>query len=255
MYLSRVCVEVDGLVPEQRSRRGPHPGDQELFGTEAVAQLRPACGDLAWLLNHGYAPGSSLKLVGDRYRLKQRQRIAVSRVCCSDRAAEGRRRSQLDIKQVVGQELWLDGFNVLVTLEAALGGGVVLKGRDGCLRDMSSMHGTYRKTSDSAEALRLLGQVVGKLGVARCCWYFDSPVSNSGRVVELVRGIAAENDWPWEAQTTADPDQLLSHCEAPIVTADSAVLDRAARWFNLTRQVVESCIPAAWIIDFANGAE
>ena len=35
--------------------------------------------DLSWLLEKGYADRSALKLVGDRYRLRQRQRTADRR--------------------------------------------------------------------------------------------------------------------------------------------------------------------------------
>ncbi|MEE2935698.1 MAG: DUF5616 domain-containing protein [Planctomycetota bacterium] len=34
----------------------------------------------------------------------------------------------------------MDGYNVLVSVEAAFGGGVILQGQDACYRDMASMH-------------------------------------------------------------------------------------------------------------------
>jgi hypothetical protein len=36
-----------------------------------------------------------------------------------------------------------------------------------------------------------------------------------------------------------------------IVTADSVILDRCARWANLARSIVTSCIPQAWVIDLS----
>src|SRR6266404_1471952 len=45
--------------------------------------------------------------------------------------------------------LLIDGFNLILTLESALGGGVMLVGRDGCYRDMASVHGTYRRVEET----------------------------------------------------------------------------------------------------------
>ena len=66
-------------MPDRRRHRGAHPRDRELFAPERIEDLRRAVGDLSWLLSRGYAPTSSLKIVGDRYDLAQRQRTAVAR--------------------------------------------------------------------------------------------------------------------------------------------------------------------------------
>jgi Protein of unknown function (DUF434) len=63
-------------VPDKRTHRGPHPVDAQLFAPENWPQLQAAVADLSWLLGRGYASVASLKLVGDRYRLDQRQRAA-----------------------------------------------------------------------------------------------------------------------------------------------------------------------------------
>jgi len=38
---------------DSRSHRGAHPKDPDLFHADAVAGLRTAAGDLAWLLERG----------------------------------------------------------------------------------------------------------------------------------------------------------------------------------------------------------
>ena len=48
------------------------------------------CHDLSWLLGRGYAIVSAVKLVGDRWSLTERQRMAVRRAACSDEARAGR---------------------------------------------------------------------------------------------------------------------------------------------------------------------
>ena len=107
--------------------RGPHPDDLRLFAPECWPQLRAATDDLAWLLDHGYAMTSSLKLVGDRYHLQARQRIAVERCVAATAALAERQSRELAPDAVARQTLWLDGYNVLTTVEAALAGGVLAR--------------------------------------------------------------------------------------------------------------------------------
>lgn len=240
-------------MPDKRAHRGPHPDDERLFAPEHRPQLRESVRDLSWLLSRGYAPVSALKIVGDRYRLDQRQRNAVSRCSCSDEAREGRRRSRVELAGVAGMTLLLDGYNVLTSIEAALAGGVILHARDSCFRDLASIHGTWRKVAETVPAVALLGEFLEQLHVAHAVWYLDKPVSNSGRLKTLLREVAAARGWSWEINLVADPDRLLCATSELIATADSAVLDECSRWVNLARGAIEQDVPYARIVDLSFG--
>src|SRR3954465_14357245 len=121
-------------MPDSRKHRGPGPQDAEWFGADAAPTLATAVADLSWLLSRGYAEPSSLKLVGDRYRLVERQRAAVLRSACPHAALTGRRPREVGHRCLGGRPLRIDGFNLTLTLESALGGGVIVGGRDGCFR-------------------------------------------------------------------------------------------------------------------------
>ncbi len=238
-------------MPDTRSHRGPHPEDGRLFGPAAWPVLREATADLSWLLSRGYAPASALKLVGDRYQLDARQRIAVGRAACSDAERTGRACRQVPLTALAGLTLAIDGYNVLTTVEAALAGGVILQARDETFRDMASMHGSFRRVAETRPALQLLGQTLKDLGLARCRWYLDRPVSNSGRLKRLIEEMAASAGWPWEVELATSPDALLVAAQCPVASADSAVLDRCARWVNLARHVVLCHVRGAWIVDLS----
>src|SRR5690606_30012086 len=156
------------VMPDERQHRGRHPDDDRLFAPAAWPRLRSAVSDLSWLQGRGYAAPSALKLVGDRYQLEQRQRIAVARCACSDEALASRIGRQVSTAALRGQELALDGFNVLMTVEAALAGGVLLAARDGCLRDMASVHGTYRQVAETEPAVELLARMLATWEVSHC---------------------------------------------------------------------------------------
>jgi hypothetical protein len=234
-------------MPDHRKHRGPHPEDARLFDPAAGALLREAARDLCWLFSRGYPHASALKLVGDRYELVARQRTAVSRCCCGEAAAARRRSCQRDAAELQGATLWVDGYNVLTTIEAALAGGVILAARDGVYRDMASMHGSYRRVSETAPALELIGRTMAALEIPRCRWLLDRPVSNSGRLKQLIELTAQSRGWRWEAELVLDPDPLLAACDEVVATADSAVLDQCRAWFNLAREVVVRHIPEAFL--------
>ncbi|MGD0896526.1 MAG: DUF434 domain-containing protein [Thermoguttaceae bacterium] len=238
-------------MPDQRRHRGPHPDDLRWFAPDAWPVLRQAVADLGWLLGRGYARQSSLKLVGDRHGLVARQRVAVSRCACGDEEAARRVEHQAGPAALRGRPLWLDGYNVLTTVEAALAGGVLLAARDGALRDMASMHGSYRKVEETQPALDLLGRTLARLGVSEAVWLLDRPVSNSGRLKRLMEDRAVARRWPWRVELVADPDRVLVDIPEIVATADSAILDRCRRWFNLARVAIARGVPSARLVDLS----
>jgi len=238
-------------VPDTREHRGPHPADAELFAPTLLARLREAVADFSLLLTKGYAQKSALKLVGDRFCLTQRQRLAVMRSSCSDQQQQSRRARCVPVEALAGQPLAIDGYNLLITLEAALSGGLIFKGRDGCFRDLASIHGTYHKVEETIPAIKLIGEFLTEIHVASALWLLDSPVSNSGRLKTLIGQLARESHWPWEIRLTISPDAELSRMDTIIVSTDSVVVDACTRWTNLAAEMVTRRLPATAMIDLS----
>ncbi len=243
---------------DSRRHRGPHPLDEQLFSPEALPALRDAVNDLSWLRGRGYAEQSAMKLVGDRYQLRQRQRVAARRCACSDAGVQKRASTQLAPSELRGRRLEIDGLNVITTIEVALSGGVLLLGRDGCMRDMASFHGSYRLVQETERAVGMLVEVVGSLDVAEATVYVDRPVSNSGRLAATIRDAAARDEVAIEAQTADRVDELLVASESVVATSDSAILDTCGAWLNLARLVVElhaETLERSWLLDLGGPEE
>lgn len=239
-------------MPDQRRHRGPHPQDPELFGESSLTRLRHATSDLSWLLSRGYAIPSSLKLVGDRYALTARQRLAVSRSACSDDAAARRARHRVESVDLQLCELWIDGYNVLTSVEAALAGGVILHGQDSCFRDMASMHGSYRRVEETIPAIDQIGRHLESRGVQVSHWLLDRPVSNSGRLKQWLLERSTSHGWKWEVELVPDPDPILCVCPHLVASADSQILDKADQWTNLARDVIETQLPNSWVVNLSD---
>lgn len=238
-------------MPDLRRHRGPHPEDPLLFAAEWENDLRAATRDLSWLLTRHYASPSAIKVVGDRYALNARQRVAIARCACGDQQLTSRRQRQVEISCLQQQQLWIDAYNVLTSVEAALSGGVILEARDGCYRDMASMHGSYRKVEETVPAISIVGDVLARWGVTGCRWLLDAPVSNSGRLKTMLRETGQDHGWNWDVELVANPDTLLVYADSIVASADSHVLDHAPRWFNLAREAIDLRVPSAWKVDLS----
>lgn len=235
-------------MPDSRRHRSAAPPDRALFARERLAALREAVAHFSWLLSHGYGEVSALKIVGDRFDLASRAREAVLRSSCADDARAVRREKEVDETQLGGEKLWIDGYNVLTTVESALGGGVILAARDGCLRDLASVHGTWRKVEETVPAIELCGAFLERQGLSEITWVFDKPVSNSARLKQLLARTAEMRGWEWELALSPNADKTLIESGAVVASADRVVLERCARWFNLARSVVTAHAPSAWIL-------
>jgi hypothetical protein len=239
-------------MPDKRIHRGPHPADDKLFADDKIDDLRSALGDFSLLLTKGYADKSALKLVGDRFSLTERQRLAVMRSACSDQQLASRREREVKIADLVGQSVASDGYNVLITIEAAMSGGVIFKGRDGCFRDLASIHGTYRKVTETIPAVQLIGSFLKEIGVTKSLWLLDSPVSNSGRLKTLIGQLAEKNSWSWEIRLSLSPDAELIKGGAIVASSDSVVLDGCRKWTNLAAEIINNKLTSTRVIDLAN---
>ncbi|HEX8137991.1 MAG TPA: DUF434 domain-containing protein [Pyrinomonadaceae bacterium] len=238
------------MSPDNRQHRGPHPSDGRLFHARQQGALRAAVRELSWLLTHGYSLKSALKLVGDRHGLTERQRLAVARAACSEQSLEERRARRLPVEAARGQHLIIDGFNLVITLEAALSGGLVILCRDDCLRDLSGVHGSYRSVEETERAVQMTGEALAHLGPASVRWLLDKPISNSGRLAQKVRDLAQEHAWPWTVEVVFNPDaEISASAETVAVTSDSSILDRAARWLNFNGYLIDKYLPQAWVVD------
>lgn len=240
-------------MPDRRTHRGPHPEDANLFDASHHAALRRAMEEHAYLLSRGYTEASVLQVVGNHHNLTQRQRMALRRSGCSDESLSRRRKSHTPLSRCRGGPVGIDGYNLLITIESALSNGLILVGRDGCYRDLASVHGTYRKVEETLPAIRLIADHLRAAEISRVDWYLDRPVSNSGRLRALILDALSDDNATWDIELVDNPDRVLAEYECPVVSSDSWVLDRCNRWVNLGGDIIDEHIPDCWKVDMRPG--
>lgn len=202
-------------------------------------------------MGRGYAIVAALKLVGDRYGLTARQRLAVSRAACSDEQRAARLAKCLPVEKAEGKSLIVDGFNLIITVEAAMSGGLLIRARDLCIRDLSSVHGSYRSVEETESAIGLVGEALETIRTANVRWLLDRPVSNSGRLAQRIKEIAGARGWPWTVEAVFNPDELMQASTAIAVTSDSVILDHAQAWLNLNHHLMTRYLSDSWLIDLS----
>ncbi len=167
---------------------------------------------------------------------------------CSESARQFRKSKQIDPTGVRNGTLQIDGFNLIISLEVALSGGLLMRGADGAMRDLAGLRGSYNTVQETDTALALIGEILGDLNIKTARFFLDSPVSNSGRL----RARIVEHARAWGQTVTVElvtnPDGLLKG-QLCVVSSDSVVLDDAGSWFNFLDFAVNSRIDAAWVVD------
>ena len=224
-------------LPDKRKHRGPDPRDAKLFGPAPLRLLRQAAEDLQEFFERGYSRDATITLVGNKYQLQKRQRTVLMRGAWGRTHSASRRDRTVRAEAALPSRVVVDGFNVVVATEALFSGGLLVRGTDGLLRDLSSVHGNYRTVHETRMAVqRLCEQLQG----IEATWFLDRPVSNSGRLASLIR------EHGFDAECVDDCDAALGSSGLPVATSDGIVVDRGAGGVDLVGRLVE---PQHWVVD------
>ncbi|MDO3426365.1 DUF434 domain-containing protein [Chryseobacterium sp. APV1] len=220
--------------------RGKNTGDDTLFGSaKQLEKMKLAVQDMQYLLSRNYAEKASSELVGNHYRLKTRQIQAVRGASTSETQLQNRKSKQLEISELKTKTIYLDGFNVLILLESLLSGAYIFEGTDGCFRDLSGVFGTYKRVNQTQKAIELVASFLHKSHAEKLIWIFDKPVSNSGRIKQMIMDFAIENNLNWNVELEFNPDKFLAENAEILVTSDAWILDHCKSWFNLIGYLIQ----------------
>lgn len=232
--------------------RGYCPTDRRDFGEGMLPLLRAAQRDIAYLVDRGYDLERAVTFVGNRFQFSARQRTALTRATCSAAVLE-HRRARLVAGGVSGETVSIDGFNLIITLEAALSPQTtLLRCMDGTVRDLCGLHGTYRIIESTKEALGWIGAALQERQTGAAIFYLDAPVSNSGRLREAILEEMARVALPCEVHLVPNADAELWGKQR-VISSDGIVLDRCESWLNLAREIIASQLPGRRLVDLSCG--
>ena len=231
------------------AKRGYTPEDEKNFSPDAVERMRIASRHIQYLINEGYDLKQATVFVGNHFLLSERQRLAIMRSVAKDQDLAERKSKQLPLSELKGKEVWIDGFNTVITLEVLLSDSLLFTCMDGTIRDLAALRGTYRLIPETTEAVQLMFDILQEASVGKVNILLDEPVSNSGRLKSLIAETAeskysssliaetAEQNksFDLDIRILRDVDRTLYGKEG-VITSDSIILDHCTSWFNLTSE-------------------
>ena len=232
------------------AKRGYVPDDERNFSSEAIEIMRTASQHISYLLEEGYNLKQATVFVGNHFLLSERQRLAIMRSVASRQQQSERQRKLVPVSGLKGQEVWIDGFNTIITMEVLLCDSLLFKGMDGTIRDLAALRGTYRLIPETAAAIKLMFAELQKVGTGKVNILLDEPISNSGRLKALIADIAEAERYTFDLdiRIQRDVDRTL-YQKSLVISSDSIILDHCISWINLTAECMkrmDGCAIQVW---------
>lgn len=139
------------------------------------------------------------------------------------------------------EEVHIDGFNTIITLEVDLSKSLIIKSMDETIRDLAGLRGTYSVIDKTEVAIKLIGEFLLEHKIKKAIFYLDKPVSNSGRlkmkILEVLEGLGLQIE-VWNIDNV---DSVLKLKEN-VVSSDAIILDSCISWINLNMYIIKDKI-------------
>ena len=223
------------MTDRTNARRGYVPDDERNFSADGLATMRKASRHVEYLINEGYDLKQATTFVGNHFLLSERQRLAIMRSLATKEQLEIRESKRLELSKLYGQNVWIDGFNMVITLEVLQSDSVLIECMDGTIRDLAALRGTYRIIPETAGAVGMLFDSLREINISKAAILLDEPISNSGRLKALIADIGENYPFSLDIQIQKDVDRTL-YGKENVITSDSIILDRCLTWANLTAE-------------------
>ena len=219
-----------------------------------LTSLSLAAGELRFLLERDYPRQRSLRLVGDCRALSASEREVLRRGVVSPQAAARRRAKLRGLDDLAGQPVGLDGHNVLITLESALVGRILVRADDGVIRDIAQAARGFRISEETGRAVEIVLSLLAQWGAAEAHFFLDEPVSFSGRLAAIIRDKMAGHGLAGTAEAVPVPERQLKAFEGLVASSDGELIEACARPLDLASLILEKAWPESpkgMIVDLA----
>jgi hypothetical protein len=220
--------------------------DDLAFDDAAIARLKLAAEEVAWLTGRGYPLDVVGELVARHHTLSEGHRAALACGTCSEPQYRRRAAREIEPEDVAKRPLAIDAIDAVAALEAALAGRHVLQTLDGTVRAFGVDRATYVPSGSADEAIDLLLAAAKELRPSLVKLYVDESCAGAqdlaARLGERAKVAKAKAEVALVPSTTK-----ALRKERQIVTGDAESLDACAGWLNLVGRVAVA-VPGAKIV-------
>ena len=184
--------------------------------------IKKAIEDFKYLINRGYKKDVALNFVANHYKLSKEDRLKIIRTTHSDEEINLTKRKLKRLKDFENETIYIDGFNVLIGLEALIKGHEVVLCDDNIYRDFENVYGKYKINNYTDKAIGLLLEVLKRYKV-KAIVYLDAQVSKSGILAKRIRERMKELGIEGDVFCVKNCDYELKHKEV-VATSDSIII-------------------------------
>ena len=170
------------------------------------------------------------------------ERHLLHRGIFSDVDSKSRQKKRIPVGRIRNREFAIDGYNVIITIEAGLSGRPLILGDDGFIRDISNLSGNFKKTERTEKALQSVLDILKRATPHQTLFLFDAPISNSGKLAQEVRSKLRRENLPGDAMAVKVPEKILIGFPGVIATSDTAIIDRSKEVVDLAGDIIRKRI-------------
>ncbi len=192
--------------------------------------------DLYILLNRGYPKPYALRFVGDHHGLNKEERHILSRIVFPKKHIEEVKRKRVHLKDLKGNSLFIDGYNVIITAESVLMKKAFVS-MDGLLRDTRGVSKKHKITDESLRSIELILLMLKKYSPSYTQFYLDKMVSKSGVISKMIRERVEELNIEGDSKTVTSVDQKLKNSDGIIATNDSVIISKVDKFIDLPSKI------------------
>ena len=191
--------------------------------------LNEASCDLKYLLDRNYRKKIALDFVAGHYGLTTAERNFLVRTVFSEDEIRVHKSKLCQIRDIAKKNVVVDGYNVLITIDAILNHKPLTSAMDGFLRDLSAVFGKYKFDENSKISVEIILKILKEHGPKFVLFVFDSQVSHSGELAAYTKRKLSDFEIEGDAKTSKSADKTIIELNQITLTTDSAIIERVDR--------------------------
>jgi len=193
--------------------------------------LKKAAVDIRYLLDNGYPPKSAVGFVCDHYRLDGESRHILSRMVIAGSISEKRRQKFLPCDKIRGEDIIIDGYNIIIGMESILEKKAILCD-DGVVRDIKGVSRNFRTCEITHKAIELILSFLKEKSPSHVFFILDSQISRSGELAKVLAEKIVRSGLKGNANTSRHVDHDLKCSYYIVASSDGVIIDAAEKVVN-----------------------
>ncbi len=198
------------------------------------------------MLNQNYRKKVALNFVANHYLLDKNCRNYLARSVFSDSVSKSRKSKLVNLEDINGNILFLDGYNVVITVESILNNNnnnKIVLADDGLIRDTQAVFGKYKFREITISALTLIFDCISFHPPQYIEFYLDKQVSFSGKLAQEIEAMMKNYDLNGRTILSNNVDyHLVQECSNSICimgTSDGVIVDNVEKVVDIPHFILK----------------